>query len=305
MKEKVKGGVRVKTLSRIFSNPKSQAQTLSKAMFNSKRLASLGTSHSYETSLTLAAVWLKGTGRGSLLELSPKAAKAFLMERAKTVGQKTLDRDRQALQAVLRHIGRFNEVGRLPVIQAERQQVLNSRNYSAEQVREIIACQTERNGFSTELAFEAGLRAHELLTILPASDRPMSDRPADSEKFRDGVRYTVVGKGGLCREVSIPQHLAERLELRRLVEPIDRVDRRVHYRIHYDLGGGQSWSQSFSEASNRALGFSNGAHGLRHSYAQSRLLEVQVKTGDAERSKRIISQELGHFRAEITDTYLR
>lgn len=278
---------------------------MSKAMFNSNRLASLGTSHSYENSLALVASWLRSTGRGSLVELSPKTAKAFLTERAKIVGQKTLDRDRQALQAVLRHIGRFNESGRLSVIKAERQQILISRNYSAEQVLRIIACQTERNGFSTELAYEAGLRAHELLTILPADERPMSERPADSEKFRDGVRYTVVGKGGLCREVSVPHHLVERLELRRLAKPIDRVDRKIHYESHYDLCGGQSWSQSFSDASSRALGFSNGAHGLRHTYAQSRHREVQIKTGDADRAKKIVSQELGHFRAEITETYLR
>ncbi|WP_246238036.1 site-specific integrase [Pseudomonas akapageensis] len=302
---KEKKGKHIKSLARTFAKPRTQAQVMSKAMFNSNRLASLGTSLSYEGSLTLVANWLHKTGRGSLIEISPKAAKVFLAERAKTVSQKTLDRDRQALQALLRHTGRFHEAGRLSVIQAERQQVLLSRNYSADQVQRIIECQTDRNGFSTELAYEAGLRAHELLTILPAAERPMSDRPADPEKFRDGVRYTVVGKGGLIREVSIPQPLALRLETMRLSEPASRVDRRIHYTSHYDIAGGQAWSQSVSEASFRALGFSNGAHGIRHSYAQDRYRELQMHLGSIDRAKQIVSQELGHFRPEITDTYLR
>lgn len=57
---------------RTFAKPKTQATALSKAMFNSGRLSSLGTSHSYEASLKLAAEWLKHNGRGSLVELTPK-----------------------------------------------------------------------------------------------------------------------------------------------------------------------------------------------------------------------------------------
>jgi hypothetical protein len=274
-------------------------------MFNSNRIAGLGTSLSYESSLKLAAEWLQTSGRGALFELTPKAAKLYLHERARIVGQKTLDRDRQALQAVLRQNGRLSEKQRLLVIQADKPQQLTSRNYTSDQVQRIMACQSERNSFSTELASAAGLRAHELLTLLPATERPMNDRPADPQKFRDGARYTVVGKGGLIREVSIPLHLARRLEVRRLTEPVDRVDRRINYKSHYNVAGGQSWSQSVSEASLRALGFSNGAHGIRHSYAQERYREAQISLGDIERAKQVVSQELGHFRPEITDTYLR
>lgn len=274
-------------------------------MFNSNRISGLGTALSYESSIKLAAEWLKASGRGSIFELTPKAAKIFLAERAKSVGQKTLDRDRQAIQAVLRASGRISETGRLAVVQAEKQQQLTSRNYTAGQVAQILGHQSEQNAFSTKLAAAAGLRAHELFTLLPASERPMSDRPADERKFRDGARYTVIGKGGLVREVSIPKDLATQLEKLRLEKPIIRIDRRIHYTSFYNVAGGQSWSQSFTQASKTALGFSNGAHGLRHSYAQDRHREVQAVLGNVERAKQIVSQELGHFRPEITDTYLR
>lgn len=53
-------------------------------------------------------------------------------------------------------------------------------------------------------------------------------------------------------------HLAVRLEEKRLAEPKQVTDRGVHYSQHYDIGGGRAWSQSFSAASKRALGFSSG-----------------------------------------------
>ena len=90
---------------------------------------------------------------------------------------------------------------------------------------------------------------------------------------RDGAVYTVVGKGGLVREVLLPHRLAERLEERRLDAPAPVVDRGVRYLQRYDVGGGQAFSASFSHASMAALGKSRGAHGLRHGYAQSRMRE--------------------------------
>ena len=128
------------------------------------------------------------------------------------------------------------------------------------------------------MAYHAGLRAHELLTLRPAGERSASGhRQWSAERFaaREGDRYTVVGKGGLVREVVLSRELATALEARRLEEPRLVIDRGVHYHQCYDIGGGRAWSQSFSSASKRELGFTNGAHGLRHSYAQERMNELQ------------------------------
>ncbi|MGP4929853.1 hypothetical protein ACTXKG_22305, partial [Pseudomonas lundensis] len=70
-----------KKVQRTFAKPTSQAKALSKAMYNANQISGLGTSHSYEASLKLAAQWLKSNGRGSLYEMSPKAAKQYLNER--------------------------------------------------------------------------------------------------------------------------------------------------------------------------------------------------------------------------------
>ena len=168
--------------------------------------------------------------------------------------------------------------------------------------------QTPKMAFSTELAYRCGLRAHELLTIERTSDKRADKRfYADgreknlSSKFDgmgDGVRYVVTGKGGLTREIFVPKDLAIQLEQRRLPEPIRVRDRGVFYVQKYDLAGGKKFTDSFAKASERALGWSTGAHGLRHSYAQERLKNL-TKNYDYETAKETVSQEMGHFRPDL------
>ena len=84
---------------------------------------------------------------------------------------------------------------------------------------------------------------------------------------REGARYVVTDKGGLRREVLVPRELSSRLEALRHRDPVTIRDRGIVYQQHYNLGGSNAWSKSFGVASARALGWSNGAHGLRHSFA--------------------------------------
>lgn len=81
----------------------------------------------------------------------------------------------------------------------------------------------------------------------PATERISDKRLALATKFagREGVLYTVKGKGELIREVLIPHHLANRLEELRPPEPITITDRRIYYQQHYAINGGNRWSSSF------------------------------------------------------------
>ncbi|WP_162888678.1 site-specific integrase [Dechloromonas sp. HYN0024] len=173
----------------------------------------------------------------------------------------------------------------------------------------MIRHQTEKNALSTVVAFSAGLRAHELATIRRANEiQPSPHRQWDSRRFngQDNVqKYIVIGKGGLRREVALAKNLAEMLEFRRLEVPNKVVDREIFYNQYYDIGFGQAFSQSFTNASKTALGFSHGAHGLRHSYAKSRT-KILCKLGlSFEEAQKVLSQELGHFRPDITLAYYR
>ena len=269
------------------------------------KIHSIGTARAYQQALTQVAHWLLEQGvREGLDSLKPAQAQAYLQERAETVGQKTLDLDRQALQ-VLPNIDKLARVHS----ELERPGLANQgRAYTAEQVRMVAEAQTARNALATEIAHAAGLRAHELYNLRPADERPPSthrDWSATRFNGREGILYTVEGKGGLVREVLIPRELAERLEARRLDTPQRIIDRGVHYTTHYNLGAGKAWSQSFTTASERALGWSTGAQGLRHSYVPERMNELQERGMTYHAALGTVSQELGHFREDITEVYLR
>lgn len=109
----------------------------------------------------------------------------------------------------------------------------------------------------------------------------------------------------MIRHVLTPNTLASQLEQQRLAKPITVVDREINYSQRYNIAGGKKWSDSFSKASNRVLLFSTGAHGLRHSYAQERMVELKgLGFFKYETALETVSQEMGHFRPEITKVYL-
>ena len=233
----------------------------------------------------------------------------YLNERRFQVGQKTIDRDRQAVQFLLRQTGTIVKLKRiLSTFRGGRKLAQQSRGYTPEQVEAIASSQSARTALATRIAYVAGLRAHELLTIHRKSEQPTSThRKWSDRRFagRNGEAYTVIGKGGLIREIRLSGHLAQALEDVRLAEPRTVVDRNIKYRQHYNLTGGVYFSFIFGKTSKAVLGWSTGAHGLRHGYAQDRMSELlDLGFTRAERMG-VISQELGHFRADIVTEYLR
>lgn len=272
-------------------------------------LRSAGTVRNYEQALTRVAEYAKSAKqKGGLRGMSKDQAVAYLQQRGQSVGQKTLDMERQAMQAMMWHVsGELAPKERLPVIKSATAQVLKARAYTREQVEKVAQAQNQKNELATRIAYAAGLRAHELHSLVPATERGADRRPALGSKFqgREGHRYTVQGKGGLVREVVIPGALVRQLETLRLRDPVTYTDRGVHYPRHYDISGGKNWSSSFSAASTRVLGWSEGAHGVRHSYAQERMQELQQQGYTRAKALETVSQEMGHFRPDITETYLR
>ena len=272
-------------------------------------LSSVGTVRNYEQALTRVAEYIKEERMGHLREMTPLQAVSYLEQRGEQVGQSTLNMERQALQCMMKHVtNKLEPKQTLPVTKSELTEITKARAYTREQVDAISGRMTEKNNLPTQICHAAGLRAHEIHTLRPIGEIKPSDRPANENKFsgRSGKSYTVTGKGGLIREVIIPTELANRLESHRMEKTERIIDRNVYYDRVYRINGGQKLSDSFSAASQRALGFSHGIHGLRHSYAQERMGELMRENNQSySMSKLIISQELGHQRPEITEVYLR
>ena len=291
------------------TDPRKQAAGIVKRLQGS-RIKSVGTARNYQERLVQVAARLDV----ALTALTPERAVAYLKGRAAEVGQKTLDMERQAIQAMMVDVtGQLPPNATLPVVKSAEPHQPRPRAYSPAQVRAVAARQDSRNALATEIVHASGIRAHELLTLGRPDEQPPDDRrdrshltgtAAEGMKFagRDGVIYTVAGKGGLVREVLLPQGLAERLEARRLDAPERVVDRGVRYRQLYDIGGGQAFSASFSRASIEALGKSKGAHGLRYRFAQERMRELMHHV-EYRLALAIVSEEMGHLRPDITRLY--
>lgn len=300
-----------------FAKAENQAKNMARELREEGKIGSLRSMEHTAVSLKQFVEYLKSEKAGYLndfkdsLSLGQKIiVTEYLQMKAESgITQSMLDQHRQALQKLTgeklgrNHVPDEHRKGELAVTQ---------RYYSPEQIQAIQEHQTEKNALSTQIAQAAGLRAHELTTLRPVNDQPADVRDTDRQRWchdrfrgREGVIYTVVGKGGLTREVSIPSEIANRLESQRLPGPKTIKDRGIFYQKHYDIGSGKAWSQSFYRGSKAALGFSLGSHALRHTYANTRMGELQNTGKSRADSLGIVSQEMGHFREDITENYIR
>jgi len=268
----------------------------------SGKIHSVGTARNFASALKKVADWMKECRLGhGLPKLTAQEAMRFLVDQASQVKQATLDQYRQAVE---KHLGlKFER------IKSEAATSKSGRAYSNDQVRAISNAQAPHNKLATEIAREAGIRAHELHTLGRFSEQPPSaHREWDKAHFagrENWSRYTVVGKGGLTREVRLPTDLASRLEETRKEKPTSIRDRRINYQKRYTIGGGNAWSKSVSKASKKVLGWSNGAHGFRYAYAQERMGENQKTGFSYHEALARVAQELGHFAPSTTEVYLR
>lgn len=185
----------------------------------------------------------------------------------------------------------------------------NSKNYSLSEVLKIAQNLPKIHALSVLIVYFSGIRAHELLELRRRDeDRPTFTREWTPLRF-DGMEnftiYVVTGKGGLKREIAIPNYLVEILESQRREAICIQRDRKINYKSLYLVTSGSRLSNIFSAASKKILGWSLGIHGLRHSYAKNRVLFLRKMGHAIEVVLKIVSEELGHFRLNIVFEYLR
>jgi integrase len=265
------------------------------------RISSMGTARNYEYCYRQYCSWRFDNELHPGQQDNAAQVRLYLEECAEIYSQSALDQHRGALQLLFGL--------KLPRVQSTLATVLTTRAYSADSVSAILVRQSDKNAFSTVLSHQSGIRAHELITI--RRDDELSASPSrnwDPRRFAgmpESQIYVVTGKGGLRREVAVPNALALELENHRRHSAKRVVDRGIYYDSYYDIGVGQAFSQSFSDASVNALGFSTGAHGLRHSYVKNRTATLEALGFSFSEAQGIVSQEVGHFRPCITLAYYR
>lgn len=269
------------------------------------QVSSVRTLNAYRATFERFAEWMKENGyRDGIHRANAHYAIPYLQVRALQISQKALDGERAALRKLTR-----DEIPRVQSTHRPARDLANTSRYiSRDDVARIAARQDERNALASLLAREGGLRAAELATLRRIEERaPTAARAWDAQRWggkENWERFTVVGKGGLAREIRLPSALARELDARRIPET-QITDRGVRRESVYDIGSGNSWSKSFQAASMREFGFSLGAHAVRHGFAQDEVRAHIARGADIRDAMLRVSQELGHWRPDVVRVYLR
>lgn len=266
------------------------------------KVCSIMTEAAHMSSLTVFSRWLLDRNNKHLKNSNSKDAKQYLEYKATCTRQSTVSLARQAINL---HLLQDDPI---PFVRSQISTTPKNRAYTRQQISLLVEMATPELGLSILLAADAGLREMELVSIAEVSDLEESDRPWLSERFtgreRDH-RFVVHGKGGLLREVRLKQELAALMRSHSRPTWVQVAHRGAHLISHFDLVSGHMFASQFGRLSKRVLGFSNGAHGLRHSFAQLRRNELLCCGFSLEKSVLILSEELGHFSIKNTLAYLR
>lgn len=231
----------------------------------------------------------------------------YLEMRSNSIAQQTLNKEASLINSITGYA-----IKAPPSKVKQSKYTHETRAYEPEQIDLIIqACDDPKLRLCIEICLNSGCRTSELLTLRRLDERkPSSHRDWSPDLFlgrkNDFVIYTVKGKGQLVRQIAIDIDLAQELEQYRLENPKKIYGSSIAYYSYYDIPAGHELSKGFSIASFKALGFSHGAHGLRHTYTQERYNEMKLvnKVKSDKMAREILSQELGHFRPSILKIYL-
>jgi len=129
------------------------------------------------------------------------------------------------------------------------------------------------------IQLEGGARVYEASQIRP-------------DQLQGDGRISIQGKGGKVRSIQVSNEIYGKLE--------NQVQENGQLKVDYG-----AYLRSIDRAATQTGEENNGTHGLRWNFAQDRMATLQENGQSYEQSLTIVSQEMGHERANITEHYLR
>ena len=270
------------------------------------------TADHHRQTLARASTYMQQMGHDQgLRDMTEDYFREYLESRAPGLTTKNLGYEATLLR---RYVPRLRYVKR-PGIRGQKEPTRLStepRAYTRDEINRIADVQKAIHALTTYFMAGTGCRVREVLTLARPEEQPADERPQyKPERFEglgEGAFYTKIGKGGLRQTIFVQQHLVPAIEAMRLPKPVERRDRYgVVYTQYYGLVGGSDFSRAFTAAAKAVLGENGakGTHGLRHFFAQARMVYHQEQGRSAAEARELVSQAVGHFRPSITKTYLR
>jgi integrase len=267
------------------------------------------TVHRYIGDLARAAEFVEQQfGVGRLARISHQQAQHYIdSRRAEGLHAATVQGYAKALETLPR-VGRLS----VPSRRIERR-AQHGRAYTDDQVRLVQNLLPPSAQLATAVLLESGCRVADLASLCPAAERSLRNARVERllpNRFLgrdDWPRFTFIGKGGHEYMSCVRPETAARLAAICLEVPRAFYDRNVEHATvqRFDLPAGNRLSQQWTRASQCALGYSHGIHGLRHSFAQDRVQELIVSGIPWTIALECTRQLMGHYRPEEIHTYLR
>ncbi len=218
--------------------------------------------------------------------INTESARAFILNKATEVGQGTLNTYISILNKVSDnlnkdHIGNLNREAIQSIKNDIKEHIelksdhVNRAYENAEAIKQEMA--HTPFSLSTELQTEAGLRAND--TINSDKWQINQDNTLTIHNSKGGLTYTTA---------PLSQELINKVE----------QAKEMGYKANYT-----EYREALKEAVESTNQEYNGTHGLRYSFAQNRIGELQNNGYTHEEAKGQVSLELGHSRLEITKHY--
>ena len=266
----------------------------------------------YRQVLTRASQWMIDNGYPRGLEnIDEKLFGHFLQQRASRLTQDGLNYESAIVRRIVPQL-RDMERPRVVALKEPTSRSTENRANTLGEAQAIIDRLDPDDALSACLVANTAVRVSEPPTLADPRDRPPSRHRTWSAERYDGMgpggEYTVIGKGGLVMPIWVPQHLVRAIEAKRLPVPVWEKDHRgTWFRRYFDLPGGSAFGKRYAVASKAVVGERGhkGVHGLRHMFAQIRLVYHMDQGRSYKEARRLVSQQVGHFRDQITKTYLR
>jgi integrase len=153
----------------------------------------------------------------------------------------------------------------------------------------INALDNDNHRLAASIQHEAGVRVNETAKITEGQLRGLS---RDEHTDKEVGKFEFVGKGGKINEGNLSPDTYERL--------VTHIAENGSFQISAD-----SYRNDLKNASAETNQDYNGSHGLRWSFAQERVQELQEHGHSLFVSHGIVSAEMGHNRVEITEHYTK
>jgi integrase len=151
--------------------------------------------------------------------------------------------------------------------------------------------QNETFKLAATLQLQSGMRIHEVNHL---REKNLQGFKKDPVTGQEKGFLSVQGKGGKIREVMVSKETYSKLE--------KAIQNNENKRFEFNK---DTYNRHLKEAGIKAGDRQETSHALRHNFAQNRVSECCQNGKSFGEAKQIVSIQLGHNRAEITEIYLR